>query len=170
MRSLYRYGMKPPRFGFTGYDRVVECPESGGEVEFSKCLGCDNHGVWRKDDAARCLHEYRELKSQGFYASSQAGWMQHLHNACPETYERLVREEENNRRVREAWEVELSAQSGEIPWYEEDDEQVNVEETVEPEDKEGMPEGKDSDGDFDEQDEGDVEESDEEMEDSEEGG
>ena len=163
MRGFYRYGMRPPRFGFTGYDRVVECPESGCTVECSDCHGCENYGVWRKGDAAMCWHEYRELKSQGYYVPGQQGWMGYLRNADPETWKRLVEEEKNNERVRQ----ELKQESAELRSRsaiedDEQEEQVDVDETIELEDEEDPSDDTESEEDLDEDE--DAEESDDENE------
>lgn len=139
MRGYHRFGIGPRRSRFTGYDKPVECPESGGTVEFCECLGCEQYQVWRKGDAPRCRHEFEELKSEGYYKPGQEGWMEYLKNAAPDTYERLKEEEESRKDFEEWWKEEeeklesmqedmrLEEESlepdveEEKPWYEQND-------------------------------------------------
>ena len=59
MRGFHRFGMGSRRFRFTGYDKMVDCPDVGCRVECSECLGCKKYREWRNGDAARCWHEFK---------------------------------------------------------------------------------------------------------------
>lgn len=138
MRGFYRFGMGSRRLRFTGYDKTVDCPEGCGKT-FSDCLGCHRYRVWRKGDAARCRHEFVQLRRENYYKPGQQGWMEYLRNADPDTYRRLRKEEESREGFEEWWTEEQEKLESiredmkceeespepdveeEKPWYEQDD-------------------------------------------------
>lgn len=146
------------------------CPENGEEVSYYTCASrCPKHGVHAEGDLPRCVHEYEKLKSEGFYARTQEEWLEHLHDADPEEWQRLVEEEKERERVREMidadWfggprKIESNTEEQERETVKEDNSgNENEEEKKQTEDG-GKGEDKDDDYDRDEDDEDEEEESD----------
>lgn len=86
------------------------CPETGEEVSYYHCASeCPKYGIHVKGDLPRCKYEYEELKSSGFYARTEEEWLDHLQEADPETWQRLIEEKRNNERVLAEMEAERSS-------------------------------------------------------------
>jgi hypothetical protein len=99
MRGFYR-GSRPR--GYRGPVPQHICPDTGEEVSYFMCASrCPKYAVHTEGDPPRCVYEYEELKSSGFYARTEEEWLDHLHDAEPETWQRLVEEKKSRERVSE---------------------------------------------------------------------
>ena len=96
------------------YGGVVDCPQAGEAVLRVDCLGCSSYGVWHTGDNERCKYEYEDMKNRGLFAKDQDEWLEHLHNADPDTWRDLIEEKRNNERVRSEIEMENRTRHGTI--------------------------------------------------------
>jgi len=58
--------IKPPTSAGNKPGHMI-CPESNTEIQKTQCLECEKFKIWNNQDTIRCYHEYRYLKSIGYY-------------------------------------------------------------------------------------------------------
>lgn len=92
----------PARAGFT---RPVDCPERKEQVHFLECVGCELFRVWDEQDGdlRRCYHEFRDLKSRGYYDNT---WDDHPENFDPETFAEIQEKKRRNEEINREMELE----------------------------------------------------------------